>query len=73
VSVKTITTSNHVSLNEKTLYQVDRIIVVWLGTEADELDVVIVYDKSVDEFVARSSPLAMENVIDDGSRHKAEA
>jgi DNA-binding transcriptional regulator YdaS (Cro superfamily) len=52
VSVKTITTSTHVTLNESTLDQVDRIIVVWLGTEADELDVVIVYDKSTDDFIA---------------------
>lgn len=45
VSVKTITTSTHISLNANTLDKVDRIIVVWIGTEADELDVEIVYDK----------------------------
>lgn len=50
VSVKTITTSSHVTLTESTFNQVDRIIVVWLGTQADELDVVIVYDKSAETF-----------------------
>ncbi len=54
VSVKTITTSTHVSINESTLHHVDRIIIVWLGTEADELDVVIVYDKSTEDFFADS-------------------
>lgn len=49
VSVKTITTSTHATFNERTLDQVDRVVVVWLGTEADELDVVIVYDKSVED------------------------
>ena len=52
VSVKTITTSTHVTLNESTMDQVDRVVVVWLGTEADELDVVIVYDKSAEDFMA---------------------
>jgi hypothetical protein len=55
VSVKTITTSTHVTLNASTLHHVDRIVVVWLGTEADELDVVIVYDKSTEEFFEDSS------------------
>jgi hypothetical protein len=50
VSVKTITTSKFVALNESTLDQVDRVVVVWLGADADELDVVTVYDKSVEDF-----------------------
>lgn len=50
VSVKTITTSTHVTFNESTLHHVDRIVVVWMGTKADELDVVIVYDKSTEDF-----------------------
>lgn len=48
VSVKTITTSNHVLLNENTIDQVDRVVVVWMDTKEDELDVVIVYDKDVE-------------------------
>jgi hypothetical protein len=51
VSVKTITTSTGVSLNESTMDGVDRIVVVWLGTDADELDIVIVYDKGVEDFL----------------------
>lgn len=51
VSVKTITTSTGVSLNESTMDEVDRVIVVWLGTDADELDVIIVYDKGVEDFL----------------------
>lgn len=56
VSVKTITTSSHVKLKESTFNQVDRIIVVWLGTQADELDVVIVYNKSAEAFHADAVP-----------------
>ncbi|MGB7244779.1 MAG: hypothetical protein WBC93_22160 [Sulfitobacter sp.] len=54
VSVKTITTSTHITLNARTMDQVDRIVVVWIGTEVDELDVVIVYDKSVEDFIVDS-------------------
>lgn len=54
VSVKTITTSTHVTLKESTLHHVDRIVVVWLGTEADELDISIVYDKCTEDFIADS-------------------
>jgi hypothetical protein len=56
VSVKTITTSTHVTLNERTSDQVDRVVVVWLGTEADELDLVIAYDKSVEDFKVDCKP-----------------
>jgi hypothetical protein len=56
VSVKTITTSSHVTLKASTFNQVDRIIVVWLGTQADELDVVIVYNKSAEAFHADALP-----------------
>jgi hypothetical protein len=55
VSVKTITTSTHISLNEKTLDQVDRIIVVWLDTIEDQLDVVVVYDSGVEDFLSQSA------------------
>jgi hypothetical protein len=56
VSVKTITTSSHVTLKASTFNQVDRIIVVWLGTQADELDVIIVYNKSAEAFHADAVP-----------------
>ncbi|WP_131618218.1 hypothetical protein [Roseivivax marinus] len=52
VSVKTITTSTHATFNASTMDLVDRVIVVWIGTEADELDVVIVYDKGVDDLLS---------------------
>lgn len=52
VSVKTITTSTMVRLNENTMDQVDRIVVVWLNTYEYELDVMVVYDKSAEEFLA---------------------
>lgn len=52
VSVKTITTSTVVGINEKTLDQVDRVIVVWIDTDEDELDVTVVYDKVIEEFLA---------------------
>lgn len=55
VSVKTITTSTGVALNQNTLDFVDRVVVVWLGTDADELDLVIVYDKSIEDFVSESA------------------
>lgn len=55
VSVKTITTSTGVALNEKTLNLVDRVIVVWLGTDADELEIQIVYDKSTEDFTNDSA------------------
>ncbi|WP_135433963.1 hypothetical protein [Pseudotabrizicola sediminis] len=50
VSVKTITTSTGVHLNEKTIHLVDRVIIVWINTQADLLDVIVVYDRSIDEF-----------------------
>lgn len=49
VSVKTITTATHVTLKESTLPLVDRIVVVWVDTDADELDLTVVYDKGVEE------------------------
>lgn len=52
VSVKTITTSTGVDINERTIDQVDRVIVVWLNTVEDELEVVVVYDRSTEEFIA---------------------
>lgn len=55
VSVKTITTSTGIALNQNTLDLVDRVLVVWLGTDADELDILIVYDKSVEDFIAEST------------------
>lgn len=55
VSVKTITTSTGIALNQNTLDLVDRVVVVWLGTDADELDIVIVYDKSIEDFIAESA------------------
>ena len=55
VSVKTITTSTFVALNQNTVDLVDRVVVVWLGTDADELDLVIVYDKSIEDFVNESA------------------
>lgn len=55
VSVKTITTSTGVALNQNTLDLVDRVVVVWLGTDADELDLVIVYDKSIEDFIDESA------------------
>lgn len=67
VSVKTITTSTHVTLNESTLHHVDRIVVVWLGTEADELDVVIVYDKSTEDFFADSKTYQSSRRLGRGS------
>ncbi len=51
VSVKTITTSNGIEVNENTLYLVDRIVVVWLDTSKNELGLQIVYDKSTEDFV----------------------
>ena len=44
VSVKTITTSTGVGLNENTLDQVDRVGVAWIDTQEDQLGVVVVYD-----------------------------
>jgi len=57
VSVKTITTSVHVSLNEGTMNQVDRVIAVWIGTAADELDIIVVYDKGTDDFLIDCGPV----------------
>ena len=51
VSVKTITTSTGVALNEKTMDLVDRVIVVWLDTGDDDLDAHIVYDNSAADFL----------------------
>jgi hypothetical protein len=50
VSVKTITSSTHISLNENTIDLVDRIVVVWIDTIEDQLAVEVVYDKSIQEF-----------------------
>jgi hypothetical protein len=50
VSVKTITTSTGVALNERTIDLVDRVIVVWMDTSDDNLDTHIVYDKSTIQF-----------------------
>ncbi|WP_340249925.1 hypothetical protein [Sulfitobacter pontiacus] len=55
VSVKTITTSTGVSLKESTLDLVDRIIVVWLDTNEDEIGVHVAYDASVERFLADSA------------------
>jgi hypothetical protein len=52
VSVKTITTATGVSFKESTLPLVDRCIVVWVDTDADELDLTVVYDKGVEEMQA---------------------
>lgn len=52
VSVKTITTSTGVGVNERTIDQVDRVVVVWLNTVEDELEVVVVYDRSIEEFLS---------------------
>ncbi len=52
VSVKTITTSTGIALKESTIELVDRVIVVWLDTLEDELDVTVVYDKSTEDFRA---------------------
>ena len=51
VSVKTITSSTEVDLNEATMSLVDRIIVVWLDTVEDQLEVEVVYDKSTEAFM----------------------
>ena len=51
VSVKTITSSTGVDLNEATMSLVDRIIVVWLDTVEDQLEVEVVYDKSTEAFM----------------------
>jgi hypothetical protein len=51
VSVKTITTSTGVSLKESTVGLVDRVVVVWLDTNEDELGVHAVYDASVEQFL----------------------
>lgn len=51
VSVKTITTSTGIGLNENTLDQVDRVIVVWIDTQEDQLGVLVVYDKSAEDFM----------------------
>ena len=55
VSVKTITTSKSVSLKESTVDLVDRVIVVWLDTNEDELGVHIAYDAGVEKFLADST------------------
>ncbi len=52
VSIKTITTSTGAGLNENTIDLVDRVIVVWVDTHEDELDLTVVYDKSVEGFLA---------------------
>ena len=57
VSVKTITTSTGVGLKESTLDQVDRVIVAWLDTDEDDLGVHVVYDASVENFLADSAEL----------------
>ncbi|MBE1282811.1 MAG: hypothetical protein GJ676_05830 [Rhodobacteraceae bacterium] len=51
VSVKTITTSTGVDLKESTIGLVDRVVVVWLDTDEDELGVHVVYDASVEQFL----------------------
>lgn len=52
VSVKTITTSTAVDFNEKTIHKFDRAIVVWINTQENLLDTVVVYDRSVEETLA---------------------
>lgn len=56
VSVKTITSSTGVGLNENTRDLVDRVVVVWIDTDEDELDLTVVYDKSIEEFVSDAAP-----------------
>jgi hypothetical protein len=51
VSVKTITTSTGVSLKESTVDLVDRVVVVWLDTNEDEIGVHIAYDAGVEKFL----------------------
>jgi len=55
VSVKTITTSTGVDLRESTVDLVDRVVVVWLDTNVDEIGVHIAYDKGIEEFLADSA------------------
>jgi hypothetical protein len=52
VSVKTITTSTGVSLKESTVDLVDRVVVVWLDTNEDEIGVHVAYDVGVEKFLA---------------------
>lgn len=52
VSVKTITTSTGVSLKESTVDLVDRVVVVWLDTNEDEIGVHVAYDAGVEKFLA---------------------
>ena len=51
VSVKTITTSTGISLKESTVNLVDRVVVVWLDTNEDELGVHVAYDASIENFL----------------------
>jgi hypothetical protein len=52
VSIKTITTSTAVDFNEKTIHKFDRAIVVWINTQENLLDTVVVYGRSVEETLA---------------------
>jgi len=56
VSVKTITTSTMVNLKESTVDLVDRVVIVWLDTNEDEIGVHIIYDAGVETFLVDSSP-----------------
>lgn len=57
VSVKTITTSTGVNLKESTVNLVDRVIIVWLDTNEDELGVHVVYDAGVEQFLGECAAL----------------